>query len=247
MYLCGLLQVIYNGNASDVQPLKTALDGLSVDAQQGTSNLLSGMVTANETFASGANANALKVLVLITDGQFADTSVVLPTLTPILTSLGSQRVLTLIYSFDRTASAMAALSQIACSVNGTYERIQETVMNPLWTMRSYFGIIAYWRLEALNLKPYWSKPYNDSGGLSQVITVAYPAFAPDNYTLIGVVGSDVLMTELGSFDAAAFSSALIGRATDDPMTVTSQPLPCNVSAKLIQHYQACDFTLVVIW
>jgi hypothetical protein len=246
MYLCGLLQLTYNGNASDVQPLKTALDELSVDAKQGTSNLLSGMVTANETFASGANANALKVLVLITDGQFADTTVVLPTLNPILTSLASQRVLTLIYSFDRTASAMAALSQIACSVNGTYERIQETVMNPLWTMRSYFGIIAYWRLEALNLKPYWSKPYNDSGGLSQVITVAYPAFAPDNYTLIGVVGSDVLMTELGSFDAATFSSALIGRATDDPMTVTPQPLPCNVSAE----FQAiCGFTWVevVMW
>lgn len=228
--LCESPQLTYNGNASDIQPLKTALDALSVDANQGTSNLLSGMMTANNTFSSGAIANALKIMVLITDGQFADTTVI-PTLNPVLTSLVSQKVLTLLYSFDRSQPAMAALSQIACSMNGTYERIEKTVMNPLWTMRSYFGIIAHWRLKAVNFKPYWSKPYNDSGGLSQVITVAYPAFAPDNYTLIGVVGSDVLMTELGNFDTTGFSSALLGRATDDPLTVTFKPLTCNVNAE----------------
>ena len=230
IYLCGSLQLTHNGNVSDTQPLKTALDALFVDANQGTSNLLSAMITANRTYSSGANADALKIMVVITDGQFADATL-LATLNPYLTSLVSQKVLTLLYSFDRSQTAMAALSQIACSVNGTYERIEKTVMNPLWTMRSYFGIIAYWRLKAVNFKPYWSKPYNDSGGISQVITVAYPAFAPDNYTLIGVVGSDVLMTELGNFDTTGFSSALLGRATDDPLSVTFKPLPCNVSTE----------------
>lgn len=205
-----------------------ALDALKVDANLGTSNLLSGMLKANETFLSPTNSDVLKIMVVITDGQFADATTV-PTLLPILTNLRSQQILTLLYSFDRTDRASVALSQIACNVNGTYERIQKTVMNPLWTMRSYFGIVAYWRLQAVGFKPYWSKPYVDSGSLSEVITVAYPAFAPDNYTLIGVVGSDVLMTELGSIANADFSSALNGRVSDQPYPVTFQPVPCNVS------------------
>jgi hypothetical protein len=222
--------VTSTGNSSDMQPLKDALDALAVDAKAGTSSLQTGMLRANLTFVRGANTNALKVMVVITDGQFAADPNLLPNLAPVLNYFSSQQVLSLFYSFDRTDPASAALSSIACSVNGTYERVNQTVLNPLWTLRSYFGTIASWRLKALNFKPYWSKPYQDSGSLGEVITVAYPAFAPDNLTLIGVVGSDLLMDELGS-TSTGFSQALVGRPTDDSISVTPQPLPCNVSRK----------------
>ncbi|KAG0610139.1 hypothetical protein M758_7G041500 [Ceratodon purpureus] len=215
------------GNSSDMQPLKDALSLLVVDAKAGPSSLQTGMLRANQTFTRGANTNALKIMVVITDGQFAADPTVVPALQPVLNYFSSQQVLTMLYSFDRTEPARAALSSIACSVNGSYERVNQTVLNPLWTLRSYFGTIAYWRLKAQNFKPYWSKPYQDSGSLGEVITVAYPAFAPDNYTLIGVVGSDILMTELGS-TSTGFSQALAGRNTDDSVSVTSEPLPCNV-------------------
>lgn len=215
-------------NTSDIQPLKDALSLLSADTKQGSSNLEAALLMANQTFTP--NTNNLKIILVITDGQFADSNL-LSTTKPLLDSLVLQKVLVLLYSFDRTAGPSAALSQVACYVNGTYERVEKSVDNPLWTLRSYFGIIAYWRLVANKFKPYWSKPYLDNGSLGMVITAAYPTFAADNYTLIGVVGYDVNMNELGGIAATDFSAALVGRASSDPNGVVVNPvaLPCNVS------------------
>lgn len=214
-------------NTTFMNPLKDELDKLSVDAKQGSSNFLSGILKVNQTFLPESNSNALKIMVVLTDGHFADDTTLTST-SPYLTQLRSRRVLPLFYSFDRDLSK-TVLPQVACNVSGTYERIEKTVLNPLWTLRSYFGIIARWRLQAVNYKPYWSKPYIDSGSSGLVITVAYPVFAPDNYTLIGVVGSDVLLTELGSFATTDFSAALANRPTDDSVSVTPEPLSCNVT------------------
>ena len=224
------MQMTATGNASDfiLQPLKNALSSSSADTKQGSSNLDAGFQMANQTFAP--NTNNLKIILVITDGQFADSNL-LSTVKPVLDSLVLQKVLVLLYSFDRAAVAKAALSQVACYVNGTYEQVVTTVDNPLWTLRSYFGIIAYWRLEFTKFRPYWSKPYPDDGGLGTVITAAYPAFAPDNYTLIGVVGYDINLNELAGITATQFSAALALRASSDPagIVVNPVPLPCNVS------------------
>ena len=218
------------GNSSDMhmQPLKDALNALAVDTNVAASNLPAGMLTANQTFALGGNSSALKIMLVITDGQFAGDPSVKNTLAPLLNSFSSQQVLSKVYSFDRTASVSTVLSSIACSMNATYERVNQTVLNPLWTLRSYFGILAYWRLQAQGNMPYWVNQYQDDGGLGSVITVAYPAFAPDNYTLIGVVGSDVLVNDLGAL-STGFSSALEGRNTDASVSVTYVPQSCNVS------------------
>ena len=216
------------GNSSDMQPLKDALNALAVDTNIATSNLRAGMLTANQTFALGSDSGALKIMLVITDGQFAGDPSVTNTLAPLLNSFSSQQVLSKVYSFDRTASVSTVLSSIACSMNATYERVNQTVLNPLWTLRSYFGILAYWRLQAQGFKPYWTKQYQDDGGLGNVSTVAYPVFAPDNYTLIGVVGSDVLVNDLGAL-SPGFSSALESRNPDDPVSVTYVPQSCNVS------------------
>jgi len=79
------------GNSTDIQPLKTALDALTVDTNLGTSNLLAGIQKANATFLSPPDPAVLKIMVVVTDGQFADPTT-LPTLLPILTSLRSQQV-----------------------------------------------------------------------------------------------------------------------------------------------------------
>jgi len=216
-----------NINDTNLQPLKSALSLLSPDTKQGSSNLEAGFQLANQTFAP--NTNNLKVILVITDGQFADSNL-LSTVKPVLNSLVLQKVLVLLYSFDRGAVANASLSQVACYVDGIYERILKTVDNPLWTLRSYFGIIAYWRLQYNKFKPYWSKPYPDDGSLGTVITAAYPTFAPDNYTLIGVVGYDINLAELGGISVSEFQAALAGRASSDPdgVLVNPVPLPCNI-------------------
>ena len=222
------MQMTANNNDSNLQPLKSALSLLSADTKQAPSNLQAGFQLANQTFAP--NTNNLKIILVITDGQFADSNL-LTTVKPVLNSLVLQKVLVLLYSFDRTAGANASLSQVACYVDGIYERVVKTVDNPLWTLRSYFGIIAYWRLEYNKFRPYWSKPYPDDGSLGTVITAAYPTFAPDNYTLIGVVGYDINLAELGGITVASFQAALASRANSDPdgVVVNPVPLPCNVS------------------
>lgn len=220
--------MVANGMPSYSQPLKDELDRLSVNARQGVPDLLSRILRVNETYSRRPRSQVLKIMFVITDGRFADETI-LPELSPALQQLRSQNVLSLFYSFDRSDPAKAVLSSIACNVSGVYERNENTVQNPLWTLRSYFGIIAQWRLKAVAYRPYWIKPYRDSGSLEDVITVAYPVFAPDNYTLIGVVGSDVIINELGSMATAGFSSALVGRPTDDSISVTPEPLPRNVS------------------
>lgn len=85
-----------------MQPLKDALDGLAVDAKARTSSLQTGMLRANLTFVRGTNTNVLKVMVVITDGQFAADPNLLPNLAPVLNYFSSQQVLSLFYSFDRT-------------------------------------------------------------------------------------------------------------------------------------------------
>lgn len=222
------MQLTANTNDTNLQPLKSALSLLSADTKQGSSNLEAGFQLANQTFAP--NTNNLKVILVITDGQFADSNL-LSTVKPVLNSLVLQKVLVLLYSFDREAVANASLSQVACYVDGIYERVVKTVDNPLWTLRSYFGIIAYWRLQYYKFKPYWSTPYQDDGSLGTVITAAYPTFAPDNYTLIGVVGYDINMAELAGYSVSEFQAALANRASSDPdgVLVNPLPLPCNVS------------------
>lgn len=120
-------------------------------------------------------------------------------------SIRSLHTLVQIYNFDRAGSAARAtqLRKIAYDCFGTYERITNSVPNSLWTLRSYFGILARIRLTASNNRPSWTKPYHDSGSLGNIITLVFPAFA-DNYTLIGVTGINVVIKELGSVSQADF-------------------------------------------
>lgn len=225
------IQVTVNSNTSSaLQPLKNALDASSVDSNSANANLGAALVTANQSFAP--NANAFKVILGFTDGQYADSSL-LQTVQPILGSLKNQSVMVFLYSFDTSNSASDVLTQVACYVNGSYERIERTVWNPLWTLRSYFGIVARLRLVATGFKPFWTKTFKASNALGEVITAAYPAFAPDNWTLIGVAGVQVPVQLVGSIAWDAFATELAepGRVSADPtgITVTPVQLPCKVS------------------
>lgn len=176
----------------------------------------------------------------ITDGQILPvTSGPSTNTTNVFDYIRSVNTLVQIYSFDRTPTDAKRLQTIACKCFGTYERIT-TVKNPLWTLRSYFGILARIRITALNNKPSWTRPYQDSGSLGQIITVVFPAFA-DNYTLIGVAGIDVLLEELGSITQSDFTSVLISHGNTDSIPDLVPPqLPCSVSS-LPGFYSACFF------
>ena len=180
----------------------------------------------------------MQVILTFTDGQVTPVNLNASSTGNVFDSIRTQMALVQFYSFDRSPVEMNALSAVACYCSGTYERILISVSNPLWTLRSYFGILARLRLKATNEKPVWTAPYADNGNLGQVITVAYPAFDLDNYTLIGVAGIDVLIDELGSNALAEFSSALTARGNTEPVTsVVSASLPCNVRALTIPTFK----------
>lgn len=186
----------------------------------------------------------MQVILTFTDGQVTPVNLNSSSTGNVFDSIRAQNALVQFYSFDRTPAEMTALKAVACYCSGTYERILISVSNPLWTLRSYFGILARLRLIATNEKPLWTAPYADNGHLGQVITVAYPAFDLDNYTLIGVAGIDVLIDELGSIALTEFSSALIGRGNTQPLaSVVSAPLPCNVRALTISTFKE-DFIVI---
>ena len=150
----------------------------------------------------------------------------------VFNSIRSINTLVQIFSFDRNpANTSTGLQKIACDCFGTYEKII-TVMDPLWTLRSYFGILARIRLTATNNRPSWTSPYEDSGSLGMIITVEFPAFA-DNYTLIGVAGIDVLLEELGSITQSDFTGVLINHSNTAPIPNLMPPqLPCPVRISL---------------
>jgi hypothetical protein len=169
----------------------------------------------------------VQVILTFTDGQILSFT---ENTSELFSSIRMQRMLVQIFSFDRPNDANDAstmLSQVACSCNGTYERINKTIDNPLWTLRSYFGILANLRLQALSYLPYWTTPYPDDGSLGNVITVAYPAFDSDNFTLIGVAGIDILLQDVG---LANLADALPSHKNTNPVPNLNliTPLPCKV-------------------
>uniref|UniRef100_A0A7I4BV55 Protein kinase domain-containing protein n=1 Tax=Physcomitrium patens TaxID=3218 RepID=A0A7I4BV55_PHYPA len=199
--------------------------GASAVLSPGDSNLTSGFVKANQTFE---NTPVLRVILTITDGQIMPVNS-----TETFVSIRSINSLVQIYNFGRNSPVETQLKELSCYCNGTYEQITNAVKNPLWTLRSYFGIVARLWLTALNDRPYWTKPYNDSGSLGNVITVVYPAFA-DNYTLIGVAGIDVLLNELKSIDTSELTSVLLPHALTEPLVKGQPQLPCNFALKANQ-------------
>ena len=71
----------------------------------------------------------------------------------------------------------------------------------------------------------WTEPYEDSGGLGKMVSVArpvYSTFTPEGSStshtqLVGVVGTDVLMSTLEKYtDSASVVSALIERSRTCP-------------------------------
>jgi len=219
-----VLQPMMTVNSTSVQLLKTELQSLNPDSLQGSSNLLAAFRLANQSFQ--APSYALQVILTFTDGQILSLT---ENTSGLFSSIRMQQMLVQIFSFDRPNDAndpSTMLSQVACSCNGTYERISETIDNPLWTLRSYFGILANLRLQALNYSPYWTTPYLDDGSLGTVITVAYPAFDSDNYTLIGVAGIDIILQDVG---LANLANALPSHKNTNPVPSLNltTPLPCK--------------------
>lgn len=209
-------------NPASVQSLKSELQSLNPDSLQGSSNLLAAFLLANQSFQTPLG-DALQVILTFTYGQILSLT---ENTSGLFSSIRMQQMLVQIFSFDRSIDTSTMLSQVACSCNGTYERILQTIDNPLWTLRSYFGILANLRLQALSYLPYWTAPYLDDGSLGMVITVAYPAFDSDNYTLIGVAGIDIILEDVGLANLAA---ALPSHKNTNPVPYLNltTPLPCK--------------------
>lgn len=85
------MQMTATGNLTDTPPFKARVNASKVDPNPGPSQFLAGLQKANDIFSAASNPKTLKIMVVITDGQFADPSTV-SSFSPLLASLRSQEV-----------------------------------------------------------------------------------------------------------------------------------------------------------
>jgi len=117
-----------------------------------------------------------------------------------LEALGSTRAH--IFTFSMTSDADDMLPKmIACENEGSWSAIEEKD-DPLFKFLDYTRFFAWGRR---GLDVIWSNFYVDDGGLGDMTTAAMPVYSPDTAkgmpgVLIGVVGKDVLVSQLEQDD-----------------------------------------------
>jgi hypothetical protein len=156
--------------------LEAALLNQTGSNQQGPSNLTAAIESAFSNF--NANPSALKVIVVLTDAGFASSeNVTLPE-----TQLQAAGVKVLIYKLPQANDNNVYLSNIPllgslCRIGGTFEVIEQNLVNPLYAIKSYFSYLASTHMVASAVagKPLWTSLYLDFDEISKYITtVTFP-------------------------------------------------------------------------
>ncbi|KAG0570569.1 hypothetical protein KC19_6G171200 [Ceratodon purpureus] len=187
----------HNGTeAAELNFLRTELDKQTVEGQSRQSNISAAILAALPNFES--NPQAAKVVIVITDGVFANFgNVSLPTI-----ELSSSRVKVFIFKVKQPQDndiflKNNTLIQELCSVGGHFEPILKNLENPLLAFRQYFSYLASLKRILTNGRPQYSQVYEDTDATfgGNIITVAKPVFVEG--ALIGVAGITIYIEALG--------------------------------------------------
>ncbi|KAH8960729.1 hypothetical protein BDL97_05G012500 [Sphagnum fallax] len=205
------------GNGTELNALVVALDNIQGASEAGNSNLTAAIESALSNFIG--ISDALKVIIIFTDGEFAlNSTVTLPE-----TQLAPS-VKVFIYKLpppndgDIFLSNNSLLSSL-CGIGGTFEVIEQDITNPLYAVRSYFSYLASAQMASHQVqgKPLWTSPYQNRDVVcGYITTVTYP---------------DVYIDELGNI-AQLVRDALENQTNQgniQPAIVTLNNLNCSLA------------------
>ncbi|CAK9875767.1 unnamed protein product [Sphagnum jensenii] len=163
------------GNGTELNALVVALGNIQGASEAGNSNLTAAIESAVSNFIG--ISDALKVIIIFTDGEFALSSTVILS----QTQLGPG-VKVFIYKLpppndgDIFLSNNPLLSSL-CQIGGTFEVIEQDITDPLYAVRSYFSYLASAQMASRQVqgKPLWTSPYQNRDVVGRYIsTVTYP-------------------------------------------------------------------------
>ncbi|CAK9862534.1 unnamed protein product [Sphagnum jensenii] len=193
---------LQSNTSSELQGLTDKLTNIRASNQTGPSNLTLAIGAALTYFPTNT-PQYLKIIIVLTDGQFATTGN--PNQTLPVNEISSNKAKVFVYKMLQTITADndpylergSNLPSQICEVNGTFEVISQNLDNPLFAIKSFYSFLANTHIVAVNQKPYWSNVHSSFFEGSSCITVTYPAF-DSNGELLGVAGIDVFKVELGT-------------------------------------------------
>ena len=216
---------VLNGQTTLVRATPTAIESL----QRAVSNVVPNggtvfgpaFTTAFDLFANSVETSSCtRVILFLTDGVATDGATVMTQIAAGQARLGRNSAHIFTYSMS-TAADDNLPRQIACANNGVWSRISDG-QDPLSEMSQYYQFLA---TGIASSAARWTAPYIDSFGLGQMVTAAIPVYDRSQSLplLVGVVGTDVLMTDLTPHgDYTTIVSELIARgSTCTPLSLSS--------------------------
>jgi Mg-chelatase subunit ChlD len=168
-----------------------------------------------------ATSNCSRIIILLTDGIDNDGN---PTVANRIAE-GQARLADRkahIFTLSVTNTDIDAVPKsIACANNGVWMKLAAKI-DPLTQMDAYYGFLAS---QVNSNATRWTAPYEDAFGLGQMVTGARVIYDRTlaTPTLVGVLGTDILMGDFNKFsDAASILAALIERGKECAALVPSQ-------------------------
>ncbi|KAH9576244.1 hypothetical protein CY35_01G151900 [Sphagnum magellanicum] len=168
-----------DSTSSELQGLKDKLTNIRASDQTGPSNLTLAIEAALTYFPTNT-PKYLKIIIVLTDGQFATTGN--PNQTLPVNEISSNKTKVFVYKMLQTITTDddpylergSNLPSQICEVDGTFEVISQNLDNPLFAIKSFYSFLANTHIVAVNQKPYWSNVYPSFFEGSLCMTVTYP-------------------------------------------------------------------------
>ncbi|KAL2613936.1 hypothetical protein R1flu_025628 [Riccia fluitans] len=157
------------------------------------------------------SSDALLNIILFTDGSFTQANGGLnysdSNVAGIISQLQARKVNLFIYGDPGKYDS--DLRMLSNNVNGvkdadTFVYLKQTDihnLDPLFSMKSYFGYLAASSSAKYNNTPLWTPPYRDAYNIGEIATVTMPAFNA-NKSFVGVAAIDIILDQLGSLGNA---------------------------------------------
>ncbi|KAG0606079.1 hypothetical protein M758_9G112000 [Ceratodon purpureus] len=176
----------------------------------GTSDVVQGIDAALQNFAANY-PDAAKIILVFTDGEFATGNISIP-----VTNLTSSNVKMFVYKIppindDNLFIANTPFASQLCSIGGSFEIISKLsgLSNPILALNTFFTFSANLHAKVSNNSADYSPIY---AGYEQIegniTTVSRPVFGADK-TLLGVVGMDIFINNLGSLADSVYAAILL--------------------------------------
>ncbi|KAG0627960.1 hypothetical protein M758_2G240200 [Ceratodon purpureus] len=175
-------------NYPEYTELQAKLSELKTDQTHfEASNITTAIDKALENFDYIKRPDALKVIVVLTDGRFAEGSVILPT-----ASLAAAKTKLFVYDVSPTAKNLtASFTTQLCKIGGSFINIYRDVKNPLYAMESFYSFTATLHHRLMNTLADFTYKLDEFSRFNETVLMASkPAFRADG-SLIGVAGISI--------------------------------------------------------